>query len=364
MSSRHARLLGTALAAITVLATLPAALAAITTYEEFIADLGKADDSDFNKFLPGFGKSVLGTNHVQLYIRTPRGMDYLWLETKDGSILDAGRGLLLAPPATLKIQTSREAIERILQAQNKVSAVQYAIKNGDIRIERGGFGFRAIALWGKWFGPNSPPPRLATPPLPSPPPTPRGPPPLTPPAPKPPEPIPEYPGFRVCDFYNGPTKKVVTCGLPRAAETFCKLAMQSIHGVSFRCDADGLVLCGVPCKPPTYQVPIPRCAFDLNRPRGTQAPPFNFCPPDAPAPGQPKAKPQNCHDTYLPGYRDYGLYPEVRKKWDEYSGQTAGVCVFWHPHRPGANDCRFTVEIVPPPGGAGGNQYLCWYGTK
>lgn len=94
-----------------------------------------------------------------------------------------------------------------------------------------------------------------------------------------------YPGKVICEFYQmanpgdyaKSNKKLVTCAAYRAADQYCTIAMQSQYARAERCDENGIVICSNPCKPPTYQLPISRCAFDNDRPRGSQAAPLSFC---------------------------------------------------------------------------------------
>jgi hypothetical protein len=239
--------------ALALLLAAPAVIAQVTTYREFLLDLSKGPNSEFQRDLGNFGKSMLGTNQVQaIFQRTNGGFDYVWLRTVNGNIQAAGRGYLLFPAPTLRVQTTQQVIEAILGSTSRLDAVQAALRNGLIRVQGltgvNNLAFRAFNLWSRWF---------------------------------------------------------TTGALPTVTP-----------------------------------------------------------PPPSPPPRPPAARPKNCHETYLPGYRDYGLYPEVKKKWDEYTAQTQGSCVFWPPHRPAGGECVFAVEFVPPPGAGGGNQYLCWYGTK
>jgi hypothetical protein len=85
-----------------------------------------------------------------------------------------------------------------------------------------------------------------------------------------------HPDQVICEFYQH-NKKHVTCGAYKAADTFCTQVMQSRFARALKCEENGLVVCGNPCNPPEYQVPIKQCAFDNDRPRGNQAPPISFC---------------------------------------------------------------------------------------
>jgi hypothetical protein len=80
----------------------------------------------------------------------------------------------------------------------------------------------------------------------------------------------------VCEFYQT-KKKLVTCGAVKAADAFCATVMQSRFARAALCQENGVVICTNPCKPPESQVRPKQCAFDAERPRGSQAPPLEFC---------------------------------------------------------------------------------------
>lgn len=94
-----------------------------------------------------------------------------------------------------------------------------------------------------------------------------------------------HPGNVVCEFYQTTksgdsvksNKKLVTCGAYKAADHFCVTAMQSQYARAVKCEDQGIIVCTNPCTPPTYQLPIKQCAFDNDRPRGSQAKPLEFC---------------------------------------------------------------------------------------
>ena len=95
----------------------------------------------------------------------------------------------------------------------------------------------------------------------------------------------QYPGKVICEFYQvtkpgdyaKSNKKLVTCGAYKAADNFCVIAMQSQYAKAERCEDQGIIICSNPCNPPTYQLPLQRCAADNDRPRGINAPPYKFC---------------------------------------------------------------------------------------
>ena len=96
----------------------------------------------------------------------------------------------------------------------------------------------------------------------------------------------QYPNYVACEFYQVtpvgyPVKsnhKHVTCAGFGLADAFCVTVMQSQYARAAKCEEQGMIVCTNPCVPPTYQLPIPRCAYEAERPRGTMASPLNFCP--------------------------------------------------------------------------------------
>ena len=80
----------------------------------------------------------------------------------------------------------------------------------------------------------------------------------------------------VCEFYQQ-NKKLVTCGALPAADSFCVEAMQSRFATAALCQDNGIIICSNPCTTNPAQVMPKQCAFDGDRPRGNQAPPFQFC---------------------------------------------------------------------------------------
>lgn len=176
---------------------------------------------------------------------------------------------------------------------------------------------------------------------------------LPPPPPQQNVPSPQ-PGTLVCDFYNGPTKKLVTCAANRAGDTFCANVMGSRSAKAIACDENGQILCSVPCSSYSAVKLTNRCAFDINRARGTQAPPIGSCPSPAAQSAQGgTGKPANCDDTYLPGHRGYA---QNRATWDRYSAGTDGVCQSQY-GRGVPNGCVHTVQLSVQ----GKPYYLCWY---
>lgn len=94
----------------------------------------------------------------------------------------------------------------------------------------------------------------------------------------------QHPGNKVCEFYQATrpgdpvraTKKLVTCSAFRAGDTFCVLSMQSTQAKAVKCEENGIVVCTLPCNAPGIQN-LRMCAADINRPRGNNAPPLDFC---------------------------------------------------------------------------------------
>lgn len=79
----------------------------------------------------------------------------------------------------------------------------------------------------------------------------------------------------MCEFYQI-KKHHVTCTAYKAADTFCVRVMGHAEARSLKC-TDDIVVCGLPCRTRVSYVVPERCAFDSERPRGSQAPPFDFC---------------------------------------------------------------------------------------
>ena len=68
-------------------------------------------------------------------------------------------------------------------------------------------------------------------------------------------------------------------------------------------------------------------------------------------------QPDNCHETYLPGWEEYST-PEVKEQWDQYTSQTGGVCQFdVGTAGPQGSECAFVYQKVK----GGASSWLCWY---
>ncbi|MEK6968313.1 MAG: hypothetical protein AABX51_06795, partial [Nanoarchaeota archaeon] len=95
----------------------------------------------------------------------------------------------------------------------------------------------------------------------------------------------QYPGSYACEFYQSTpldypvraTKKLVSCNIAGLGDAFCITAFGGDYRAkAIKCEENGMVVCTLPCAinpPPRF------CAFDINRPRGANAPPISFCPP-------------------------------------------------------------------------------------
>ena len=94
--------------------------------------------------------------------------------------------------------------------------------------------------------------------------------------PPPTSPIGSYPGSIACDYYQA-KKKVVSCKVYKAADTFCTIAMQSRFAKAAECTDGGRIICTKPCVTNPKEVMISQCAYDPERRRGYQAAPYNFC---------------------------------------------------------------------------------------
>lgn len=68
--------------------------------------------------------------------------------------------------------------------------------------------------------------------------------------------------------------------------------------------------------------------------------------------------PDGCQGTDVRGYKEYSD-PAVKKVWDQYSAETAGVCFLPWPKQ--GVDCVHGVQISSPTAGMAGT--LCWYGS-
>ncbi len=75
--------------------------------------------------------------------------------------------------------------------------------------------------------------------------------------------------------------------------------------------------------------------------------------------GSVVAKPANCYETHLPGYREYSD-PKVKSIWDGFTAQSEGICRIDRPNLP--KDCWQMYELVSPTYGVQG--VLCWWGKK
>ncbi|RJQ16890.1 hypothetical protein C4573_02410 [Candidatus Woesearchaeota archaeon] len=189
---------------------------------------------------------------------------------KDGTI--AGLSTNTNNP-TYTVKIEEDDFNAILQSSNKMGTFAYLYKKGNIKIKANniiqGIKFFFIkpfinAGLGKIQNPN-----IWTPPQQS----------LD---------VGEYPGYRVCEFYQT-NKKLVTCAAYKAGDTFCVTTMGHPEAKAVKCEENGLVICTLPCSPKQYAAPLKTCPFDNGRPRGSQAPPLEFCEATA-QPQQPEKK--------------------------------------------------------------------------
>jgi|SRR3989344_1683726 len=68
-------------------------------------------------------------------------------------------------------------------------------------------------------------------------------------------------------------------------------------------------------------------------------------------------QPENCHETYLPGWEEYS-FENTKEQWDKYSSETDGVCQFdVGTIGPKSGDCVYTYQKIK----GGATSWLCWY---
>ncbi|HLG23930.1 MAG TPA: hypothetical protein VI564_03315 [Candidatus Nanoarchaeia archaeon] len=321
----------------------------VKTYYDLIKELSNCPGCDTNNKIPDSAKSYVGTNLANIYVITPSSIDFFYATTLDGKIMSFGRGMYLTP--TVKVSTSQQVIERLLQSNNKGDDIEAAINNGDILIQfvksntvlRLGVGFMKLFGSGslnlqapaitdssgkdtscniKWDGPRqiscygpfqasgtgygqnccelacgadsacdeqNPGALLLNGqcddscklnsyrfiPLLQ----------LPPPSNVVDARIGQHPGSVACEFYQTTlagdavksNHKHVTCAAYKAADNYCVTVMQSQYAKAAKCEEQGIIVCTNPCVPPTYQLPIKQCAFEGERPRGSQAAPLTFC---------------------------------------------------------------------------------------
>lgn len=318
-----------------------------------VSNLKRVSLEQINKNLPARVSEMFGTNTIQLYVDTSSGPEHFWVKTKEGVVEQVGRGRILFPKPTLKIEFSEETMQNILTSQDRLGVLQQAIKEGKVKVSdpravskqglaiKAGIAGSKLGLLPsqtqpatikipdifdisgkrttcnqKWellkdpIGCNGPfqefgygknccekecgadaecdeeapgsvkegtcnvQCRFSSSPLPAPPVK------LIPPKIKVTDSsgVGEYPGYKVCDFYQR-TKKLVSCGVIGFPERFCQMVMTSPGAVPLKCEENGLVICGLPCsgKGTFYTVDPTVCAFDINRDRGANAPPLDFC---------------------------------------------------------------------------------------
>lgn len=240
------------------------------------------------KTAPAFAASLVGSNVFQAYVVSGNTYAAYWAITENGKVTSAGRGRLSSPVPTVVITAEKAAVDRILSSQKAAEETRAAYNKGQIKVEwRGGNSFASRLSLGLMMllplpipdGPVYKPDNGArTPPLT-----------FSPPSPSPQQ-IGPYPGYKACEFYqvsqNPLSNKVlVTCSAYKAGDTFCALVMGSTQSKAVRCDGE-MVICTVPC---TYSAQLSRCSFDINRPRGANAAPLDFCPAASqPAPSSKK----------------------------------------------------------------------------
>src|SRR3989344_3829645 len=90
----------------------------VKTYEDLI-DYVQTNLNSLNGIIPEFVKKSLGSNVIQFYVKTPSGTDAIWAETSNGNVQDLGFGRVVFPSPTVKIETSKSVVDKILQASDK-----------------------------------------------------------------------------------------------------------------------------------------------------------------------------------------------------------------------------------------------------
>jgi len=175
-----------------------------------------------------------------------------------------------------------------------------------------------------------------------------------------------YPGMWACEFlqipFPGVNKKLVSCpyetpgaAINDAANAFCRNAMSSSLAEAAMCSEQGVIVCVHPCETEVPYIMPTRCAFDIDRPRGNQAEPLNWCPPKQPTPVPPSGagRPDNCFDT---AYQAHPGYNSNQAFWDGYTADTDGVCQSEY-GRGVPSPCAHIVQISY----RGNPYYICWY---
>jgi hypothetical protein len=163
----------------------------------------------------------------------------------------------------------------------------------------------------------------------------------------------EYPRYKVCEFYQAPkvTKKLVTCSAYKAGDTFCATSMGTADAKSLKCDNDGIVICAVPC---SKKAPS-RCAADINRPRGNNAPPLDYCPKTTTTTTTSgSGKPSNCYEANMYGASEYQF---AKAEWDRRLAETGHICQTQTAEMPKGGKCEYTYQQIA----GGDSKWLCWY---
>lgn len=120
-------------------------------------DLVKNSYNDNLDNIPGFVKSIIGTERINAHLSMNDGsMLVLGAVTEDARILELSVGEISEP--TLNIYLSEKVIMDIQNSDNPVDALEAAIKDGDITYKAVGmfkklkFGFVGVAMkLGFWF---------------------------------------------------------------------------------------------------------------------------------------------------------------------------------------------------------------------
>ncbi len=215
--------------------------------------------------IPGYVKTLYKNGDFNVRVGDSK---QFMLTLKSGKIISFSKEVSAKPSYTAYV--SEEDFDAMLQSTDRMGTFAYLYKQKKIKIEANMF-FRGVLLFvARPFisiGMNKAQvPIVLSPPQQS-------------------QDIGEYPGNRVCEFYQT-NKKLVTCAAYKGGDTFCVTTIGSINAKAVKCEENGIVVCTVPCADSQL---LKTCPFDNARPRGSQAAPLNFC-VDNPAPQQPTKK--------------------------------------------------------------------------
>lgn len=215
--------------------------------------------------IPGYVKALYKNGDFNVKVGESK---QFMLTLKDGKIISFSKEASVKPSYTAYI--SEEDFDAMLQSSDRMGTFAYFYKQKRVKIEANMFFRRVLLFIARPFigiGMN----RAQVPIV------------LAPPQQS--FDIGEYPGYKVCEFYQT-NKKLVTCAAYNGGDTFCVTTLGSNKAKAEKCEENGIVVCSVPCADAQL---LKMCPFDNARPRGSQAAPLDFC-QDNPAPQQPSKK--------------------------------------------------------------------------